>query len=480
MKMRNTSASQVDAFRRCQRYWFYGWVLKLKAPTTAAMQRGTDIHALIEHWLKTGKIKVPTGKLPARVVAGLKKIDADVVHVDDPLVTKYHEHAIATAIMLTEKLSIEPSHADLIIEQEIRIPTGKGLPFWLGYIDIGWSGRIAMPLGIFDTKSTSDFRYAKTKEELRKNPQVNSYCRWAFETMGYPEPEIETGHGYIHTKVHKTKLPNTKFVTTKVNRESVANVWNECIDDVRSMVELAAPVEGLKDGLKIAQEVAPTTTACSMYGGCPHLERCGIAKESITNYFTNNQKSTTKEIPMSSLLNKLRAQKGDEPAAEAKVETKTEETKAEAKVPDGVLPDDAPDRTTPVKTEAEKAEAAPAEEKKKKTTRKKTTKKKAANGFVIYQNCVPTKGGEGITRYEDWFGPLFELIDKTAAEANGVSGYWSLSFAQQKDFLAKSVSAYIEENGLPEAMLIMGSPMLATDVLPHLAARAATVVNAVR
>lgn len=479
MKLRNTSASQVEAFRRCKRYWFYGWVLKLKGPTTPAMQRGTDIHAEIEHWLKTGKIRVPISKLPARVVKGLDKIDAEVVAVDDPLVAKYHEHAIATAVMLTEKLGIEPRHADLLVEQRIEIPTGKGLPYWLGFIDIGWSGRTAMPLGILDTKSTSDFRYAKTKEELRKNPQVNSYCHWAYEIRGYPEDKIETGHGYIHTKTHKTKLPNTKFVTTEVTRESVANVWNACIDDVRGMVDIAASVTD-------AQEVEPTTTACGMYGGCPHLERCGIAKEAFTNFFNSNQnqKSTKEIVPMSSLLEKLRAAKGGNTASEGG------EAPAELeapKVPTGVLPDDAPDRTTPVeaKTESEETQETTAEKPKKRgrpkgSSNKKSTKKTSSGGFTLYQNCFPTKGANGIVRYEDWFQPIFELIDQTAAEQNNVGGYWALSFAQQKDFLAKSVAAYIEENGLPSSMVVMGSPMLASDVLPHLAARAAVVVNAVR
>lgn len=477
MKIRNVSASQVSAFERCQRYWYFGWIMKIRSPTTPAQQRGTDIHAEIEHYLKTGDIRE----------------------------TKWAPYAKAAAEVLKGE-GVKPASDDLVIEQEFSMPTYDGGPPWRGYIDIGWSG--SPLLKILDTKTTSDFRYAKTKVELKEDIQVNSYGAWVFNVAGYPKDKIVLGHVYIHSRLPKTKLPNTKVVSFEATREEVNHYWARDVKTVREMVKLANDCDKPED-------VTPTTSACSMYGGCPHLSRCGIAGSTFNNYFSK-KKSTNNEgvTPVSNLLAKLKKAKAPENESEKtaeeptktetseaapaekpakkgglaakmkakkgsapKAETKKVETPDEAPEEMAVLPPDAPNRTTPVKTEEEKAaEAATAEKPKKKRAGRK--KNAAASGPVIFINCYPTKGAQQeVVRYEDWFHPLLSQMNDVASENNNVAGYWSLGFAEQKDFIGRAVDEYVKENGLPAQLIITTGMPLVNDVLFAITPHAAMVIQ---
>ncbi len=109
-----TSASQHGAFERCKRYWYFGWIDRLKGPTTEPMQRGKDIHTESEHYLNTGEIR-------------------DSCYSEFNL--NYRPYVESLAPLLPP-----PMHDELLVEHEINIECGEGLPNWIGFIDIGFSG----------------------------------------------------------------------------------------------------------------------------------------------------------------------------------------------------------------------------------------------------------------------------------------------------------------------------------------------------
>lgn len=439
-KWTQTSASQHSAFQRCQRYWYFGWIDKIKGPTTPAMQRGTDIHDEVEHYLKNGAVRT-SKRYTEKKLDYAPYVNALIPHLPEPL------------------------HPDLIVEQRIQLECGPGLPWWLGFIDIGFSGYKI--LQIRDLKSTSDFRYAKTEKELLENIQLMSYAKWVYE-QGHTGP-IDLGHIYIKTekKIVRPK-PKTKVVAIEVSQGHVEDVWNREMATVAEMVDAAC--------VSSAHDLPPTTSACGMYGGCPHREQCGITPEmTLSSLFKPKQKEGNNMG--NKFLEKMRAKAA------------TKDT--------GIVPPDAPSReTSPEEAEKIRAEqqakldkAKAAEEKKAAKAAKAAEKKAAAaekkkgtngkskpngktKGFVLYVNCGPQKNVEsGVepTLFEDWFGPISLKMDEVAQETKKVPSWWFLPFGEQKGLIQLSIQESIER--LPPAMILMTRSPGASDaegiLIPH-------------
>lgn len=220
------SATQVDAFRRCARYWSFRYVHKMKTPSTPAQERGSNIHKAIENWLKLDQIEPQWAAY----------VDAARKHIPE---------------------------GPRVVEQKIELDTYTGGPHWIGYIDLMVEND---PFKILDYKTTSDFRYSKTPEELKTNLQMATYAWWLFSQMNHEwhEEYVEVGHIYLLTK---TKIPQSKYVGALVTEETVRPVWEGALDTVREMVS----AEGVR-----TEDLPPTTTSCDMYGGCPYRSNCGL------------------------------------------------------------------------------------------------------------------------------------------------------------------------------------------------------------
>jgi hypothetical protein len=438
-----TSASQHGAFQRCQRYWYYGWIERLPRPTSDAMQRGKDIHTEIEHYLLNGNVR-------------------DSSYTEAKL--NYRPYVEALVPYLPP-----PKHEDLIIEHPVLMDTGLGVE-WVGFIDIGFSG--SPILRIRDTKSTSNFRYAKTPVELAENIQVISYAVWAYNVVGY-SGSIDLGHLYVQTEKNRVpKKPKTMEVDVVLDQWHVLDVWARELKVVSEM-KAAALVPS-------AHELPPNTNSCGMYGGCPYRNECGI------------------DLSMSALLNK---NKGKNIMGFLDKIKNKEKNK-------GTLPPDAPSRETSDE-EAEEITESAADKKKrlaaerkakkaKKEAEKEAAEKEAAekeaaapkeekkNGksksFVIYIDCMPTKDvhADGVepTLFEDWFAPLVMSMNEYVKEQKKLDSYLLLPYAEEKALVMMAVQDAVAR--LPPALVINSGVPGAKDALGALVPHASLVVRALR
>lgn len=479
---RQTSASQHNAFTRCQRYWYFGWIDRLERPSGVGARRGKGIHKESEHFLLTGRIRESS-------------YDEEGNPTKPGLGESYAPYVEALRPHLPP-----PQDPDLIIEQRIWLPTIEGV-WWLGFIDIGYSGTALVK--VHDIKSLSDFRYRKTPEELAHDIQLNSYARWVFEDVGH-RGELELGHLYVKTAPKVPKKPRVKPVSTIVTRDHVAGVWDEAMPVVSTMKKIAAECDS-------AHDLPPTVSACGMFGGCPFRSNCGITSRDFFQGFGKK-----KEKKMGTWLDKVRAKKGKE------------EKKDEAP---SIVPDDAPSRETSDeeaakiraeveekarKREEKKAKAAQAAAGKpnyskmkkaelvalleaggdgahdvdqdqrvehltgelegamKKIAELQAAAKGGSKGFVLYIDCVLSKGRDVPTTFEDWYAEISARMD-AAAEDEG--GFWSLGFAEQKGLLVATVTEEIRENGLPPAMSVMSGSLGARDTIGLLIPHATNVVR---
>src|SRR5262245_54479462 len=178
----SVSPSAVDAYGKCKRTWYNAYILGDRAPTPPFMAKGTAIHQAIEHYLKTGEVLVevevkdaPGTKWPTMefVQAAIEK------YLPKPMTDPYWD-----------QWKSDPG-VGLMLEQPGELGTFDEGPEFKQYIDLieAYPDRAT----ITDHKTTSDWRYMKTPDELSHNVQLISNARWLFSVSDYKEITIRHG-----------------------------------------------------------------------------------------------------------------------------------------------------------------------------------------------------------------------------------------------------------------------------------------------
>jgi hypothetical protein len=395
----------------------------------------------------------------------------------------------------------------------LQLEPGLG---WLGYIDLLYSMR-GNSMVIWDHKTTSDFRYAKTPEEIARNIQPLSYARWVYE-QGH-KGMIDLVLFYLKTKPKCPKKPKVLYRSKLVSEAHVRSYWDsEVLSVIPDMKTVAAVPES------DTQLLRPNTNACSLYGGCEFRGKCGI-DNSISSMFRNNTKGSEMTT---SFMEKMKANAAKENAKNAGEGAADSNKGAHT----GVLSPDAAGRETPVETkgdeppktdekkkgrkrmtdaekvaskakrelakaqaavaEAEAAEAkakadeeAEAEAEQAKATEEAGTsppKTNGANGhagFTLYINCYPRKDihrDVEPTLFEDWFGPIDLAMNETALEKSDKPHYMLLSFGDQKALIFSAVKARL--GSVPDELVVNTKSQGASEALSILIPHATRVVQA--
>jgi RecB family exonuclease len=261
------SASQVENFVRCPRIWYSGHILGDREPQKPHQAKGEQVHAELEHYGKTGEAR-PSEYLEIVQVA-LDHL-GEHKHVRDPYWGQFK------------------GQAGLLLEQEILMPTYEGGPSWIGYID----RVVAMPDKgeVWDYKTTSDFRYAKTPEELLESIQMQSYAHWLFQNSDYKEVLVK------HLCLRMRGRAAAKPVEAVTTRERTESFWRDRILPlVRQMAEWANLHPQTADLLP------PHTDHCNDYGGCFYRPKCG---------FTTTGTRSFEKMAENDLLKQMLAQAG--------------------------------------------------------------------------------------------------------------------------------------------------------------------------
>lgn len=263
------SASQVDTYNTCNRKWWFNKILGIETPPHPSAVIGTEVHAQLEAYLE-------------------EKATAD-----------------SLGPIARTALPFAPKPGTVYIEQsieELGLVAG-GLPA-LGYIDVlDLTGDIPQ---VLDWKTTSNFRYAKTEDELLRNVQMSVYARATLamcDRLDVPEP---TNVRVTHVAM-LTKAPHeARRTSALMPRKTIHENWSSIERTVLSMRETAT--------CETPDKVTPTKSACSAYGGCPFLDRCR-ALEATRSIFaglgsaqpndTNDSQESTMSDAKTSLLARL-------------------------------------------------------------------------------------------------------------------------------------------------------------------------------
>lgn len=278
------SPSQIETFEKCKRLWYFGWIEGIRSPSSAAQERGTRIHQVIEFYLLHGRIPSPEETYDGALLN----------HADHDLGRRLVAKAIENRHLP------QGGRPDLEIEAAIQVDildaAGNVIATMVGRKDLGYEEPDAVY--IEDHKSTSSFDYAKTPAQLAENIQLVSYAK-AARAAGATKPLV-VSHIYYLTK-NKIKVA-THRVEATLTEDQIAQVWARVVAATTEMVHLRATKPG-------ADAVEPTgvfSKHCGAYGGCQFKERCGITNESqLGGYFTMSDPTKP-----NSLLDRLRAATG--------------------------------------------------------------------------------------------------------------------------------------------------------------------------
>lgn len=234
--MKHLSASQIKTYRDCARKWYFERTSNVERTVTPAIDRGKRIHTILENVLLAG------------AVDGLE---------DEPLLTKLE--------WLPALIAERGAVARDCIECEVRLEQ-FALPI-LGFIDLVLVHESGARIEIVDHKTTSDWKYALTVDDLAVDPQAIIYC-YAM-TLRYPDAQTFT---FTHHVINTRRAQTERLCSVHFARHEV-----EAFADILS-TELANMQATFTIGLANAVPGA-YNDACHKYGGCPFREACGVAPQ---------------------------------------------------------------------------------------------------------------------------------------------------------------------------------------------------------
>jgi hypothetical protein len=238
---KNTSPSQIATARRCIQRWWWETIAGCKSPATESQKIGTSIHAQIENWFKTGREPV------------------------SPI-------ARAGAHLWPPREQIAPEDVEASFQMAAR---GVLVPF-KGVVDL-----LETQTGtITDHKTTADFKYAKSEDQLRSDPQAIIYSRWVLNHRpGWTgRPGVTFRHIYYRTR---GRVIPAQEVRVDLTRAEIDAGFVEVVNFSGEMARWAAS--------PTPHPVPYDTAACGDYGGCPHRDRCaalGRPVRGATDSFT--------------------------------------------------------------------------------------------------------------------------------------------------------------------------------------------------
>lgn len=229
------SPSQIEVWRDCPRKWAFTYIAGIRSDSTPAAEKGTAVHLVLEDWLKVGV----TIDLNATVEIDGKPFKPG------PIAAAFIKHLPHPGTCGTERHVF------------VRTPVAH----YHGYID--WDQvKIEIPV-VGDHKTTSNFKWAKTPEDLKKDPAATIYGGAVMAETGADAVDLQWTYGKT------TGKPTTKVVRLRLYRSEIERNFDDL--DATAVEILAAKEAGLEP---LQHDFNPN--ACDMYGGCPHRDTCNL------------------------------------------------------------------------------------------------------------------------------------------------------------------------------------------------------------
>lgn len=237
------SPTKITTFLECPRKWAWKYVAKIESPSGAGAELGTRVHAVLEAYLRDGKMPD---------------------HVADPQAAKIASSGLhllpapkTPGMLLEKEFHFLSPRTGFVYHglKDFQLPPGAGLKA----LELAGDAPI-----VGDHKTTKSIsEYAKTREDLLFDAQSGLYG--ADLIARFQSKSVDLAWVYYQTQGANRAHPTT----VRLESEHAARVF-DAVEGVAT--EMATALQAKREPLALA----PNPTACNAYGGCPHRHRCNL------------------------------------------------------------------------------------------------------------------------------------------------------------------------------------------------------------
>ena len=268
------SMSSPHEYGGCNRKFFFSKIRGIEEPKTTALDVGSDVHAQIEHYEKTGEDTLGT---IARQGKHFIPEPGEGILIEHPFGNEQLVREFGYWRQIQEAVTKgEASRERAEAWFKEHIPSSAlyahGVPF-VGYIDVVnlrkyWldTDGVKQPMPpnsveLHDHKTTSNINlYAKS--HLEDTVQMIGYAEWAHRQ--WPQLELfRLSHGYFQTKGRGAEKR-----TVLISLDTVQEKWKGIEEQVLRMTQVARETD--------VKNVEPNYDSCNAYGrnGCFYKSIC--------------------------------------------------------------------------------------------------------------------------------------------------------------------------------------------------------------
>lgn len=283
------SASQVSTFRLCPRKWAFDKINGIRAESNKSAQLGTEVHDILEKYLKLGTPisgATEAGQIAISGTHNLPTPRSPGMSVED-----WFQVVIGNAVFIGKK--------------DFEFVRGVSKPFWKPEEVPFWKPE--SPL-VGDHKTTSNFAWAKTEEDLLEDVQSGIYSYDAHKKSG--AEEVNLFWNYYRTTGARASEPRRTVIKLPVIQNIVEGIA-ETSDQMIAIINSGNKAESVEQNLD----------ACQAFGGCFYKKNdiCKIAPSRIWRSFMTQENKTE------SMLEKLKRKKQEASIAQSRVEELSKE-----------------------------------------------------------------------------------------------------------------------------------------------------------
>lgn len=283
------SPTQVDTYRLCPRKWAWNKRDKIKKPSNRFAQRGTDAHDVLDAWLARGEPPDLSTEIGKMVQPGLKLLPAPMSGESE------HEFRLTTEVgiyvMKLDHFKLEREADKILVD-------------------------------ITDHKTTTDFKWMKSPDDLMQDVQACSYGIAGFKKVairaqaeGWEDmrpvvlrkswvyyragAEGKEGSKPAARKVQLVVLPEGMPVPKKpddVQAEHFGFMRTpELLKTFDGIEATAAEMLDHHRAGRMAMDLPYNAGACEAYGGCPYRDDPCIltGREKMRGIMAQEEKSTS-------------------------------------------------------------------------------------------------------------------------------------------------------------------------------------------
>lgn len=380
----------MNTFTLCQRKWGWEYVNGYKESPGPAAELGSRVHKVLERWLREG---IPPDN---RTVEGrIASSGIDFLPLPGP---------------------------GLLVEREFKLKIGRF--FFRGFKDLEFMTEDD-GLWVVDHKTTGDFIWQKTDEDLLHDIQAMLYAKEALDRYGLDEATLMWLYYRTRNK------PKAQPTILRVDRDEVESGF-EVIESV------AAEMDTVRLQVVDAKELPYNPNACAAFGGCPHQHRCNLSsKDKMKAIMAQADKKQ-------SIREKMQARR------KKKTKKATNGTSRTGRPSPTMNPPEAPDEDEALSTEPPPP-AANTQAPKKKTSKKKRSKKKSSKSKGTGTSTPPTQTEIPETEpAEEASEPVSTSTENKRGRPKGSKSRTGVYLADDKTICAVLYAAALIGGGRPD------------------------------